>query len=62
MSSSRTRRRRLFAERSWWFLWGGLWLASYAVALFQEVVRCDWEETVNGNLARGIVEGLIVSP
>jgi hypothetical protein len=62
MASIGSRERWLSTRRLGWLLWGALWLSAYVVAIPREVMRANWEETVNGNVARGIVEGLIVSP
>ncbi len=47
-------------ERRWWALWAVLWCAWYVVS-FAHYQRGPvyTEETVNGNLARGLLEGLV---
>ena len=48
-------------EVAWWVALAFLWAASYA-ARFLVFVPSDWEVSADGNLARGILEGLAASP
>ena len=60
-------RRRIPSYRAWflgngcWLLVWGTWLSLYALE-FVGRANGDPEEAANGNLARGVVEGLVASP